>query len=231
MARAVQLGGRYLEAPASMNSTSRSARDAGVEEHRPGRVDVESEAGDLAAADLEVVLAVEARRDAKLRQARQRGRPRASRSISRGRSAGRCPVHVGDAELARSHDDGPAAGEPTADLGPGAAAGRPGRPRPRGSGSGRPGRSGCGSCKAAASAGAPGSSRAYRPIRASSSASPSAAPTPSAASSRHASAHPATCSLVEPLSWASFQVSEQQYSNSRGSRPRDLAYSMAPSAG
>ena len=93
-----------------------------MEEHGVSRVDIKPEARDLSAADLQVVLAMEARDDAQPSQAGgERGRevlddlPRPL--------AGRCPIHVGDAQLARSHDDRPAAGEPAADLGTGAAAG------------------------------------------------------------------------------------------------------------
>ena len=93
-----------------------------MEEHRSCRIDIEPEAGDLAATDLQVVLAAEARSNPQPGAAvDERGRDlpdRLPRPL-----AGPRPVHVGDPQLAGSHDDRATAREPAADLGAGTAAG------------------------------------------------------------------------------------------------------------
>ena len=97
-------------------------QDAGVEQEPAAGLQVQAEAGDLAAVDGEVVLAGEGGLDAELGQAGHDplgvlGEQRPGVHLGRG------PGGDGHAELAGAHDDGAAAGRPPRVPRPGAAAG------------------------------------------------------------------------------------------------------------
>ena len=93
-----------------------------MEEHGAVGVGVEAETGDLAAFDLEVVLAAELRLDTQPPEPGRHRRRELLDDLPRS-PAGWRPVQVGDSQLAGAHDDRAATGGSAVHLGPGPAAG------------------------------------------------------------------------------------------------------------